>query len=182
MLSFFGSSLVALVMALSDSSGIQGAMFWILGDLARARLGGSAFIFLATLSLTFTLWVHGRQLDALLLGEDAVAALGVNVPAIRRRSVIFVALMIGLAVSSSGMIGFVGLITPHLARRWVGSLHLRLLPLCAIWGVVILTLADVAVRVAWSPYELPVGVVTAIVGAPVFVIVLMRQRRFELHE
>jgi iron complex transport system permease protein len=80
-------------------------------------------------------------------------------------------------VSASGMIGFVGLIIPHLARKTAGALHLRMLPLCALWGATALTLADALARTVSRPYELPVGVVTALVGAPLFLWIMLGRRK-----
>jgi iron complex transport system permease protein len=176
MLGFLGSSLVALWMALSDSNGIQGALFWLLGDLSRARARGAVFSLLASAGLSLTLWARWRELDALLVGEESALALGVEVGRVRRRLMLVTSLLIAVCVSAAGLIGFVGLIVPHLARRFVGSLHLRLLPLCAIWGAAALTGADAVARVAVRPYELPVGVVTALVGAPFFLWVMLQRR------
>jgi len=178
MLGFLGSSLVTLWISLSDSNGVQNAMNWLFGDLSRARLGGSLFTVAGVLSLTALLWGEWRNLDGLLMGEEGAAALGVDVRQVRRKVIVLVSLLIGLCVSAGGMIGFIGLVVPHFSRRMIGSLHLRLIPLCAIWGAATLTLADCLARVVVRPYELPVGVVTALIGAPVFLwIMLKRQER-----
>jgi len=174
---FFGSSLVALWMALADSSGVQGAMLWLMGDLSRARPGGSVFTFTAVLILALMVWSRWRALDAFLMGEDTAGSLGVSVSAVRRRLVIILSLLIGLCVSAAGMIGFVGLVVPHFARRQCGSVHLGLLPACAVWGAAVLVLADLVARVAARPYELPVGVVTALVGTPLFMWMILRRGR-----
>ena len=168
MLGFFGSSLVALWMALSDSNGLQAALFWLLGDLSRARLSGAIFSFFGIASMTVIVWSRWRELDALLLGEEGAASLGVDVTVARRKLVLLSSVLIGLCVSSAGMIGFVGLVVPHFARRWTGALHLRLIPLSALFGAATLILADTLARALARPYELPVGVVTALVGVPVF--------------
>jgi iron complex transport system permease protein len=173
MLGFMGASLVALFMALSDSNGIQGALVWLLGDLSRARLRGSLATGVAVLGIVTSIWFSWRELDALLMGEEAALSLGVPVTRIRRRMIILTSILIGFCVSGAGMIGFVGLVVPHFARRWVGSLHLKLIPLCAIWGAASLTAADALSRVVARPYELPVGVTTALVGAPVFLWILL---------
>lgn len=172
MLSFLGSSLVALWMALADSNGLQGAILWLMGDLSRARLGGSLFSFVSAAFLCLLIWTRSRDLDALLMGEETAASLGVEVSTIRRQVLLWTSLLIGLCVSGSGMIGFVGLVVPHFVRRITGALHLHLIPLVAIWGAVCLMLADTLARSLFSPLELPVGVVTALVGAPVFILLL----------
>ena len=176
MLGFLGSSLVAIWMTLMDSNGIQSAMLWLLGDLSRARMKGALFSFATSLVLSVLVISRWRDLDALLTGEEAALSLGVPVASVRRRLILLTSLLVALCVSGGGMIGFVGLIVPHFARRFVGSLHLRLLPLCALWGAAALTAADGVARYAARPYELPVGVVTALVGAPLFIWIMLQRR------
>lgn len=175
MLGFLGSSLVTVWVALSDVNGIGGAMVWLWGDLSRARLQGSLVSLAAVCLVTGLVWLRWRELDALLMGEEGALSLGVDVGSVRRRLIVLTSVMIGVCVSAAGMIGFVGLIVPHFARRLVGSLHLALIPLCAIWGATALIAADTAARVIAKPYELPVGVVTALIGAPVFLWIMLRQ-------
>jgi iron complex transport system permease protein len=104
----------------------------------------------------------------------------VDVGGSRRKLLLLSSLIVGLSVSAAGMIGFVGLVVPHFVRRMVGSLHLNLIPLCAIWGAASLTAADTVARVLVRPYELPVGVVTALVGAPVFLWVMLGHAKGEV--
>jgi iron complex transport system permease protein len=176
MLGFLGSSLVTVWVALSDTNGIQGAMVWLWGDLSRARLQGALLSLAAVTGLTFLIWLRWRELDALLMGEEGALTLGIDVSSARRRLILLTSLMIGVCVSAGGMIGFVGLIVPHFARRIVGSLHLALIPLCAIWGATTLIAADTLARVVARPYELPVGVVTALIGAPFFLWIMLGHR------
>ena len=176
MLGFFGSSLVALWMALTDANGIQSAFFWLMGDLSRARLHSSIFSFVGMLILTLLIVKKWRVLDGLLLGEEAALSLGVDVLKSRKTIILLVSLLIGLSVSSSGMIGFIGLVVPHFVRQFVGSLHRKVLPVAAIWGAAALTAADTLARISFKPYELPVGIVTAIVGAPLFLWVMLKQK------
>jgi iron complex transport system permease protein len=177
MLSFLGSSLVAVWMAFADSSGLQGAIVWLMGNLSRARLEGALLSLACALLLSVGIWSRWRELDALLLGEEGAAALGVSVAPVRRRLILLSSLLVGLCVSGGGMIGFVGLMVPHFVRGRIGSLHLALLPACAVWGAASLTAADTLARVATRPYELPVGVVTAFIGAPLFVLILLKSGR-----
>jgi iron complex transport system permease protein len=174
MLGFLGSSLVALWMAVADANGIQSAMLWLLGDLSRARLQGALFSLLGSVMISFAIWTRWRELDALLMGSDDALSLGVSVSSARRRLIVLVSILIGICVSGSGMIGFVGLVIPHFARRWVGSLHLRLLPLCGLLGAMALTLADCIGRIIAKPYDLPVAVITALIGAPLFLWIMLR--------
>ena len=178
MLGFFGSSLVTLWTAFADPNGVQGAMFWLLGDLSRARMSGATVSAGFSLVMLLMILRNRRELDALLLGEEAALTMGVDVPRVRRRLILLCSLLIAMSVSASGMIGFVGLVVPHFARRWVGSLHRELIPLSAIWGATALVLADSLARVVAKPYELPVGAVTAVIGAPVFAWVMLQRREF----
>lgn len=175
MLGFLGSSLVALSMAISDSHGLQGAMIWLLGDLSRARLSGSVFSIFASLALVVLIWNRRNELDSFLMGEEQATTLGVDVAHARKIIVLLVSLLIGLAVSGGGMIGFIGLIVPHFVRRISGSMHLHLLPLCGFWGATVLVVADLLARVVVSPYELPVGAVTAVLGAPLAMWVILEK-------
>jgi iron complex transport system permease protein len=161
-------------MAISDPSGLQGALFWLLGDLSRARPEGAwgSFGMIAAL-VVFTL-MQWRGLDGLLVGEENALALGVDVSRVRRTLLLLSSLLIGVCVSAGGMIGFVGLLIPHLARQMVGSLHRKMLPVCAVFGAVALTASDLLARTIASPYELPVGVVTALLGAPLFLWILLK--------
>ncbi len=176
MLGFLGSSLVALWMATADPNGVQAAIFWLLGDLSRARHEGAAISLGAVLLLTIFLWSRWRSLDALLMGEEGAMSLGISVASVRRQLLFSSSILVGLCVSGAGMIGCVGLVVPHFARRWIGSLHRRLIPIAAIWGAVTLTAADAISRYALRPYELPVGVVTALAGAPLFLWAMLQRR------
>ncbi len=175
MLGFLGSSLVAIWLTFSNPNGIQGAVGWLFGDLSRARLKGAVFTMGGVLGLTTLIWGQWKELDALLMGEEGACALGVDVANVRRRVIVLTSLLIGLCVSAGGMIGFVGLVIPHFARRLVGSLHITLIPLCAMGGAIALIVADCASRVILQPYEIPVGIVTALVGAPLFLWVMLRR-------
>jgi iron complex transport system permease protein len=176
MLSFLGTSLVTLWISLFDTDGIHRAVLWLFGDLSRARLQGAIFSAAGVMALTLILWQNWKNLDGLLMGEEGAVALGVDVKQSQRRMIVLTSLIIALCVSAGGMIGFVGLVIPHLARRWVGSLHLRLIPLCAILGAAGLTFADCLSRWLARPYELPVGVVTSLIGAPLFLWVMLKRQ------
>lgn len=168
MMGLFGSSLVTLWMALTDATGVQGALYWLLGDLSRADLQGSLIVLVIVMLLSGVLALRSRALDGLLLGEEDARAVGVDVTRERRRILVLSSLLIGVCVSSAGMIGFVGLIVPHLARRWSGALHAKLLPVCGLLGAAVLTGADLLARTIHPPYELPAGVITALAGAPLY--------------
>ena len=120
---------------------------------------------------------QGRALDALSIGEETAASLGVDFAVLRARLIVGIALSVGAAVAVSGVIGFVGLVVPHLVRPLVGHQPSRLLLPSALGGAALTLLADSAVRLWWSGPELRLGVVTALIGAPFFFTLLMRTRR-----
>jgi iron complex transport system permease protein len=176
MLGFLGTSLLTLWIALSDSNGIQNTLIWIFGDLSRARLRGALFSFIAVVFLVLLAWFQRKNLDGFILGEEGASSLGVDVARVRRKMVILTSVLVGLCVSTGGMIGFIGLVVPHFSRKCVGSLHAVLIPFCAIWGGITLTAADCVSRIVVRPYELPIGVVTALIGAPLFMGILLKNQ------
>jgi len=151
---------------------------WLLGSLAGARWPAVAIAVTAVVVIGIPLMVGGRVLDAFAFGDTSAAALGVSVASTRWSMLVGTALLTGGMVSVSGSIGFVGLILPHAVRLIVGAQHRALLPLAALSGAIFLIWCDTAARALFDPRELPVGIVTAVIGAPVFVLLLMRSRRF----
>jgi iron complex transport system permease protein len=177
MLGFLGSSLMTAWLALSDSDGIQRSLAWIFGELSWSNLNTAVGTSVGILFLSLMVWKQWRVLDAFLIGEEGAAGLGVDVQLERRRLIVVVSMLVSLCVNAGGIIGFVGLVVPHLARRSVGSLHRLLIPMSAILGAAMLTFSDGISRVVAQPYELPIGVVTALIGAPFFIGILLRNRR-----
>lgn len=149
---------------------------WLLGSLAGARWPAVAIAFAAILIAGIPIMLTGRLLDAFAFGDVSAASLGVNVSATRWGLLAASALLTGAMVSVSGSIGFVGLILPHAVRLLVGPGHRALLPLSALVGAIFLVWADTAARTLFDPRELPVGIVTAIIGAPIFALLLARRR------
>ncbi|MFV0535503.1 MAG: FecCD family ABC transporter permease [Cumulibacter sp.] len=121
-------------------------------------------------------WLLAGSMDAFTFGEDSAASLGVSVQRTRIVLLVVTALMTAVIVSSSGAIGFVGLVLPHAARALIGSRHRLLVPVSALLGAIFLVWVDVGARTIIAPQELPVGVATAIVGVPAFVIVMLQRR------
>jgi iron complex transport system permease protein len=155
----------------------RGIMFWLLGDLSGVRWNDVWLaVPVAILGVLICVW-HRRALDAFTFGSDSAASLGVPV---RRVQIILIgtaALMTAVMVSMVGSIGFVGLVIPHATRSLVGVRHARLLPAAALMGAVFLVGADIASRIAIPGQVLPIGVITALVGAPGFALILIRGRR-----
>ncbi|WP_309713857.1 putative F420-0 ABC transporter permease subunit [Pseudolysinimonas sp.] len=149
---------------------------WLLGSLAGARWEAVAIAGIAMLVIGVPLTLTGRILDAFALGDTTAASLGIPVQGVRWTLLGAGALLTGALVAVSGSIGFVGLVLPHAVRLLVGPGHRALLPLSALTGAVFLVWADTLARTVFEPRELPVGIVTAIIGAPVFAILLARRR------
>lgn len=162
---------------LSGGGSLQRVIYWLMGGFSGRgwpHVGAAAPLVALGLAVA---WLYGRELDALLLGDEAARALGVAPAPARRTLVAAGALLAAAAVASGGLIGFVGLIVPHLLRLIVGPGHRRLIPAAALGGATLLLLADTAARSALPGGELPVGILTALLGAPFFLGVLLRERR-----
>jgi iron complex transport system permease protein len=149
---------------------------WLLGSLAGARWEAVAIAGTAMLVIGVPLAFTGRILDAFALGDTTAASLGIPVQGVRWTLLGAGALLTGALVAVSGSIGFVGLVLPHAVRLLIGPGHRALLPLSALTGAVFLVWADTLARTVFEPRELPVGIVTAIIGAPVFALLLARRR------
>ena len=169
-----GTSFVIFWSSTGDS--YREILAWLMGSLAGAGWDAVAISGGAVLVLGTLLTVSGRTLDAFAFGDTAASALGIDVSRTRWTLLTVVALLTGALVAVSGSIGFVGLILPHAVRLLVGAGHRRLLPMSALVGATFLIWADTAARSLFEPRELPVGIVTAFLGAPVFALLLWRRR------
>lgn len=160
----------------ADDQALRDLSLWSMGSLAGATWPG---ITLAFSALALLFWQFDRQsnaLNAFLLGEAEAKHLGIHVQSLKRLLILLCAAGVGVAVSLSGVIGFVGLIVPHLGRMLAGPNHKTLLPLSALLGALILLISDMLARVAAAPAELPVGIITALLGAPFFIVLLLKQK------
>jgi ABC-type Fe3+-siderophore transport system permease subunit len=173
----FTGALLMFINSVVDLYQAHGVLFWLMGHVGTREY--STLVALALYSLAglgLLLW-HARDLDCLSLGDERAAELGVDVERARRMIFVAAALLVGAVVSVSGLIGFVGLVVPHLMRLLLGADHRMLLPASYIAGAIFLVWADTAARTVLGVTEIPVGVVTALVGAPVFAYLLRRDRR-----
>ncbi|EGR0621944.1 FecCD family ABC transporter permease [Vibrio parahaemolyticus] len=160
----------------ADDQMLRDLTLWSMGSLAGANWAG---ICLASVTLVVLLfWFHKKamSLNALLLGESEARHLGVPVQKLKRQLILLSAVGVGVTVSICGAIGFIGLVIPHLGRMLAGPDHRTLLPISALLGALLLTCADMIARVLLAPAELPVGIVTALIGAPFFIYLLFQQR------
>lgn len=171
------SAFTGLLIFVSDDAQLRSITFWSLGSLGAATPRGvlATAIFLGVPLLVMLR--HGRALDALLLGEAEAGHVGVDVPRTRRVLVTLVAIVVGSSVAIAGVLGFVGLVVPHVLRLALGPGHRALLPGSALFGGALLLGADAVARTIASPAEVPLGIVTASIGAPVFLALLLRERR-----
>lgn len=164
-----------LIFASGSAEGARSVLFWLLGSLGLAQWNAPLAVVVVVAVLTtalLTLW--GTRLDALALGDETARTLGVPPTAFRTQLLVVVALCVGVLVAAAGSIGFVGLVVPHLARRIVGASHRWVVPVSALLGATFLLGADLLARTVMQPQELPLGIVTALVGAP-FLLVLVRR-------
>jgi ABC-type Fe3+-siderophore transport system permease subunit len=173
----FAAAALMLVNALASYAQAQGVLFWIMGSLSTQSYGLIAGVALYALVGLGWLVVHGQDLNLLAAGEEGALQLGVDVERVRRAVFLATSLLVGAAVSVAGMIGFVGLIVPHLLRLVLGSDHRLLVPASFLAGAAFLVWADMLARTVLAPIELPVGVVTALTGGPFFVYLLRRHLR-----
>lgn len=159
----------------ADAEQTRGVLFWLLGSLASVRWSDVAVCGVVVLLGLVTCLAHTSSLDAFTFGQDAAAALGVNVARTRLVLMVVTALVTAVIVSTCGAIGFVGLVLPHAARALVGGRHRVLVPTAALMGAVFVVWIDAASRTVIAPQELPIGVATALIGVPAFVGLLLRR-------
>jgi len=166
-------ALITLTLTLAPEARLRGMLFWLMGDLNGVESWAPALLALAgALALTYPL---ARELNVLLRGEVLAQALGVRVALLRRTIFLVASVATALAVTTAGAIGFVGLVVPHALRLVLGNDQRMLLPASALAGGTLLLLADTAARSLLAPQQLPVGVITALVGVPAFLFLLTRK-------
>jgi iron complex transport system permease protein len=167
-----------LITYTANNEQLRSITFWSMGSLGAASwntiIALSPFVVLPLVLLPRL----SRSLNAFALGEAEAAYLGVNVKKLKQQVIVLTTLIVGACVAVSGIIGFVGLIVPHMLRTATGNDHRHLLADSALLGASLLTLADVLSRVIISPAELPIGIVTAILGTPLFILLLMKQKKY----
>ncbi|KIH73596.1 FecCD family ABC transporter permease [Corynebacterium glutamicum] len=164
-----------LIFSSDSAEGSRSVMFWLLGSLGLAAWNGPmAIIFLIVGIALALLMVLGPQLDALNSGDETALTLGVSPDRLRILLLVITCLLVGSMVAMAGSIGFIGLVIPHLARRFVGGTHRLMLPVSALMGAILLIWADIAARTLLAPQEIPIGIITALIGAP-FLLILVRR-------
>ncbi|ASA20412.1 FecCD family ABC transporter permease [Paenibacillus donghaensis] len=159
----------------NNAEGIKTVTFWSMGSLAASSWNKLPLIAVVVLLACFYFLLQSRVLNTMLLGDEAAVTLGIQLGLYRRLYMLVTALITGVMVASCGMIGFVGLIIPHLVRGLVGSDHRRLLPASVLFGALFLIWTDVIARTIVPSVELPIGIITALIGAPMFMYMLVKK-------
>jgi iron complex transport system permease protein len=173
----FTLALVSLLLNLAPSPyAAQEIALWMLGSLANVSRNELWLLLPGTLAGWLLVWRQGRYLDLLTLGEETADSMGTDLPGLRRRLFLAVALAVGSSVAITGSIGFIGLVVPHLLRPLVGHQPSRLLLPSALGGALLLLLADIGVRLLPAQAEIKVGVITALIGAPFFLWLIVQSR------
>jgi iron complex transport system permease protein len=175
-ISAISGALIGLLVFMADDNQLRDLTFWGMGSLGNTNWTSLSIISLPILLCIALIIRWGSDLNALILGESAAGHLGIRVETLKLRLIILVTLGVGCAVAMSGGIGFVGLVIPHLLRLMWGADHRLLLPASALCGGLLVLVADMVARTIASPAELPIGVLTAILGGPFFIWLLLRGR------
>lgn len=175
-LSALAGALIGLFTYLADDATLRSLTFWNMGSLNGASYARLWPLLLVGVGVAIWLPRRATALNALLLGESEARHLGIEVERLKRELVLCTALGVGAAVAAAGLIGFIGLVVPHLLRLLVGPDHRILLPASAMAGAALLLLADLLARLLLAPAELPIGIITALLGAPFFLYLLIRGR------
>lgn len=170
-------ALVNLLLSLGDNSALRSANFWLMGSFAQANW---SLLLPSTVVLVLTVLrsaQHSTALDVWQLGDAEAAHLGLDIQRFRREILVLASVLVALAVAQSGGIGFIGLLAPHMARRLGIIRHRQLLPASLLLGAALAVFADWLARILMAPLELPVGVLTALIGAPAFLLLFLRRPR-----
>lgn len=176
-ISAFAGAAIGFLSYFADDASLRELSVWQMGSLTTASSANLWLAFTTMVLLMIAFQRRAQALNALLLGEPEARHLGINVEQLKLQMIILSAVGVGVAVSCSGIIGFVGLVVPHLVRLATGPNHHYLLPLSALLGAVLLMCSDLLARIVVQPAELPVGLVTVLLGAPFFLILLVQQRK-----
>ena len=168
----FSSALIYFIQSIASLEELQAIVFYLMGSVPSIGYGSVGLLAAASLLATVALAALAKDYNALSLGEEGASQIGVDVERLKRRTFLLGSLLTALAVSVAGLIGFVGLIIPHLLRLVLGPDHRLLLPACFLGGGAFLVAADLAARMVIAPNEIPIGVVTALVGGPFFLFLL----------
>lgn len=173
MIGAFFNALVLLVVAVVNQE-LRSAFLWLMGNLSGASPGSVAVVSVPVILASLALYTQAKGFNLIATGEEAAMQLGVNVRLLKKSAYLLASFITGMVVSVSGVVGFVGLIIPHICRMLFGPDHRLLFPASFLAGAIFMVLADLISRIALAPTEIPVGAVTAAIGAPLFVYLLRK--------
>lgn len=174
------SSAIGLLTYLADDAALRNFSFWMLGSVAGANWYSVSVMALIMTGLLMAAVRFSSPLNAMLIGESEARHLGFPVESIKAKIILLLAIGVGGAVANVGMISFIGLVAPHCVRMWVGPDHRRVIPLSALFGACILVLADCSAKNLLAPAEIPIGIVTSLLGAPFFLWLIVKYKRVSL--
>lgn len=165
-----------IVYLAKDVDGIRNAAFWVMGSMAAASWDHLPLPFIAFVFSAFYFIMQYRVLNASLMGEEMAFIMGINLPAKRKKFLILVSLFISIIVSLTGVIGFVGLVIPHITRIMFGTNHIKVIPFSLLLGAIYMIWCDILARIILGNSELPIGIVTALIGGPFFLYLMMTRK------
>jgi iron complex transport system permease protein len=163
-----------IVYMFPNAAGIRSITFWLMGSLSVQGYDSVVLVLIPLILALAFFATQLRSLNAMMLGDETATTLGVNLSVLRRIYIVITSLLIGIIVCKCGIIGFVGLIIPHIGRALVGTNHWKLLPISVLLGAIFMILADIVARTI-GPSEIPIGIITAICGAPVFAYIMIKK-------
>lgn len=175
-INFLIAAIISIIMVVNQDS-MDKIIFWTMGSLSGSKFSDITIVLPFVLIGIIIIRIYARELNALLTGNDTARSLGVNVERTKKIILFFSTLMIGVIVSYCGVIGFVGLIVPHIIRLLVGSDNRRIIPYSIFGGMIFMLVADIISRTVIAPSELPIGSITAVVGAPFFIYLLYNAKK-----
>ena len=175
MMNAFCAAVIMFLISMTRSFQVQHILYWLMGDLATMQKSQLPILLLIVPCFA-VIFIMARPMNLLLLGRETAAAMGINVRQTVMLLLVITSMMVSIIVSQSGLVGFVGLVIPHIFRLLLGPDHRLLVPACVLGGGSYLVLCDLLARVLPASGEMPVGIITALVGAPLFIILLLRQK------
>jgi len=177
MLNAFCSAIIMFLISMTQDSRLHNILFWLMGDLSIADIGHVGILAAMLLPCFVLLFCLSHAMNLLLMGKEMAKTMGVSTNAVTMTLLIVTSFMVSTTVSSCGLLGFVGLVMPHLLRLILGPDHRVLTPACVLGGGAYMVLCDMMARVLPEQGEMPAGVITALIGAPIFIFLLRRSGR-----
>lgn len=177
MINAFCSALIMFFISLTNDSKLHSIIFWLMGDFSMADIGQDLILGISILPCLVLIFLYSHAMNLFLMGRDLAHTLGVNIKVLTIVLLVATSFMVSATVSHCGLVGFVGLVIPHMFRLALGPDHRVLFPACLLGGGAYMVFCDVLARTIPNQGEMPVGVITAIIGAPLFIYLLKRSRR-----